>query len=83
MLMRVYSCMHRDDVMVMSFVTFAFSLIEGIIQFTALTWMKTFLGLAQRSMMGFTANFLLSILPCVAYDSNKTGILTMLKVIHF
>ena len=48
---------------------------EDLIQFTALTWMKTFLGLAQRSMMGFTANFLVSILPCVAYDSNKTRIL--------
>ena len=48
---------------------------EDLIQFTALTWMKTFLGLAQRSMMGFTANFLISILPCVAYDSNKTRIL--------
>ena len=51
---------------------------EELIQFTALTWMKTFLGLAQRSMMGFTANFLVSILPCVAYDSNKGRILVLL-----
>ena len=50
-------------------------LAEDLIQFTALTWMKTFLGLAQRSMMGFTANFLVSILPCVAYDANKARIL--------
>lgn len=50
-------------------------LAEDLIQFTALTWMKTFLGLAQRSMMGFTANFLVSILPCVAYDSSKARIL--------
>jgi vacuole morphology and inheritance protein 14 len=48
---------------------------EDLIQFTALTWMKTFLGLAQRSMMGFTANFLVSILPCVAYDASKARIL--------
>ena len=37
--------------------------------------MKVFLGLAERSMMGFTANFLVSILPCVAYDAQKNRIL--------
>ena len=44
------------------------------IQFTALTWMKTVLSLAQRSMMVFTSSILLSILPSVAYDSDKSRI---------
>jgi vacuole morphology and inheritance protein 14 len=47
---------------------------DKCIQFTALTWMKTFLSLAQRSMMVFTSNILVSILPCVAYDNDKTRI---------
>ncbi len=46
-----------------------------MIQFTALTWLKAFVTLAQRSMMVFTSNFLVSILPCVAYDSSKSSIL--------
>ncbi|XP_064393704.1 protein VAC14 homolog isoform X2 [Halichondria panicea] len=46
-----------------------------LIQFTAITWLKVFLDLAGRSMMKFTSNFLLSILPCVAYDApNKSHI---------
>ena len=53
---------------------------EALIQFTALTWMKVFLSLAERSMMGFTANFLVSILPCVAYDTQKARILITLTV---
>ena len=44
--------------------------------------MKVFLSLAERSMMGFTANFLVSILPCVAYDTQKTRILPNLTMRH-
>ena len=47
---------------------------DKCIQFTALTWMKTFVTLARRSMMVFTANILVSILPCVAYDNDKSRI---------
>ena len=47
---------------------------DKCIQFTALTWMKTFLSLAQRSMMVFTSNILVSILPSVAYDNDKSRI---------
>ena len=50
------------------------TLSDKCIQFTALMWMKTFLTLAQRSMMVFTSNILVSILPCVAYDNDKSRI---------
>lgn len=50
------------------------SLLDKCIQFTALTWIRTFLSLAQRSMMVFTSNILVSILPCVAYDNDKSRI---------
>ncbi len=52
-----------------------FFFLVRVIQFIALTWLKVFLSIAKRSMMVFTANFLVSILPCVAYDSNKSSIL--------
>ena len=57
------------------------SLPDKCIQFTALTWIKMFLSLAQRSMMVFTSNILVSILPCVAYDNDKARILQRNKIV--
>lgn len=47
---------------------------DHTIQTTALTWLKTFLDLAQRDLLVFTPHILTAILPCMAYEGEKASI---------
>eukprot|EP00731_Ephydatia_muelleri_P026917 Em0018g1017a len=47
---------------------------DHTIQTTALTWLKTFLDLAQRNLLMFTPHILIAILPCMSYEGEKASI---------
>ena len=52
-------------------IIFIYSYSDKIIQRIALTWMQVFLELAGRTLMRFTPNILIAVLPCMAYKSDK------------
>lgn len=41
---------------------------DGLIQFTAIVWLKHFIELSDILMLPFTSGILASVLPCLAYD---------------
>ena len=46
-------------------------MLDKIIQRIALTWMQVFLELAGRTLMRFTPNILVAVLPCMAYKADR------------
>ena len=53
-------------------------ILDQLIQYTALLWMKEFLQLAGRHLLPYTSSMLAAILPCVAYTDDKQRILFFL-----
>lgn len=48
---------------------------EDLIQFTAITWLKEFVRLSERSMLPYASGLLTAILPCLAYDDERRNLL--------
>lgn len=48
---------------------------DGVIQYIALLWISLFLEQAGRALLPLLSNMLIPVLPCVAYGSDKEGIL--------
>ena len=44
------------------------SFVDGVIQYTALVWVKEFVSLSGRDMLPFASGILTAVLPCLAYD---------------
>ena len=42
--------------------------VDGVIQYTALVWVKEFVSLSGRDMLPFASGILTAVLPCLAYD---------------
>ena len=42
--------------------------LDILIQFTAIMWLKEFVGLSGPAMLSFVSGILSAILPCLAYD---------------
>ena len=59
-----------------------YPLIDKIIQLIALRWMNTFLEQSGRSMMPFTANILVAVLPCLAFESDKDGMMNVFMNVY-
>jgi vacuole morphology and inheritance protein 14 len=47
---------------------------DKIIQLIALRWMEVLIDLSQRTMLRFSANILMAVLPCLAYSGDKEDI---------
>ena len=56
-----------------------FCMLDKIIQRIALTWMQVFLELAGRTLMRFTPNILVAVLPCMAYKADRESMWSSLN----
>lgn len=49
---------------------------DDLLQLTAITWIKEFVQLSNKSMLMFTSGILIAILPCLSYEvDSKRSIL--------
>ena len=52
------------DLLIMS----ALCILDEVIRYTAITWLKEFVQLSGRTMLPFTSGILTAVLPCLSYD---------------
>ena len=53
---------------------------DVLIQYTAITWLKEFVGLSGPSMLSFVSGILSAVLPCLAYDDEAQ--ISILNCVH-
>jgi len=53
---------------------------DVLIQYTAITWLKEFVGLSGPSMLSFVSGILSAVLPCLAYDDEAR--ISILNCVH-
>lgn len=56
---------------------------DDLLQFTAITWIKEFVQLSDRTMLPYASGILIAILPCLAYEQDSKRSILFKKFYFF